>query len=179
MHSHSWTVLGGAVFFTVVVLFALGFPLRGSTGLELLVGVDVLGWTPLLALVGGPLLVVVGATVGMRYGNFERYATEYDRETGEGSGDSPLGRLHERVAKFDSPGSQGEAFVVGLHTAHVAVVSVVPSLLIVAYVALQAPGSVGWHFLALIVAATGVASVASFVLIERTFEESSAIEYPG
>lgn len=95
------TGVGLLLFFGGLALLALGVPTRRGVGYELVFGqgASIPGWAYLLSFTVGPLLAIVGAVVGMRYGNFERYHKDYNPETGAIDSDHPFAALQERISK--------------------------------------------------------------------------------
>lgn len=97
------TGLGLVLFVGGIGILTLGIPTRRGIGYELFFGqgTPIPGWAFALSFVSGPLLVLGGAVIGMRYGHFERYHKRYDPETGSIDSGHPFGTLQEYVSKAD------------------------------------------------------------------------------
>lgn len=96
------TGIGMSSFLGGVVLFVLAVPVRGGTGLELLFGAAPV-WAYAACLLGGPPVALLGAGVGIRYGNFERYHKDYDEETGTIDSGHPFAAFAAWVSKDEGP----------------------------------------------------------------------------
>lgn len=168
LQSRLATGLGLALFFGGIGLLALGVPTRRGVGYELVFGqgAGVPWWAYLLSFTAGPLLALVGAVVGMRYGNFERYHEDYDPQTGTIDSDHPFARLQQRVSKSDDPGADGdhpEKFV--FSRAHLAalvgVLMGVPTVYL--YLLPDFSPMLRWT----VVAVLGGGAVGTFVVVDR------------
>lgn len=167
------TFVGGTVFLGGIVLFALAVPKRGSLGWELVLGEAVPGWAFATSFVGGPLLILVGLVVGMRYGNFERYHRDYDEETGTIDSDHPIAILNEKISSDRlEPDDPPEKFVF-TRTHLVATVGVLTVPFIVFFFV---SGFDGW-FLWLTIGMLVVAAAASVAVTDYLLRHSEELEY--
>lgn len=168
------TLVGMSVFFGGIVLLTLGVPTRrGTTGWELLLGPGAPSWPYLVSYTVGPILLVAGAIVGMRYGNFERYHKDYDPETGTIDSDHPFAALHAKVTTDRlEPDDPPEKFVFRRNHLIVLVAAITLPMIGFLYVA----GIDGW-ILQIAVGTLGVGSVAIIVYLDYLFRNSDEYDY--
>ena len=168
------TLVGTSVFLGGIVLLAMGIPSRrGTIGWELVLGQAVPWWLFLLSYTGGPLVLILGAIVGVRYGNFERYHKDYDPETGTIDSDHPFAAIHARVtADRLGPDDPPEKFVFG-RTHLVATIAVV-TLPVIGFLYFS---GIDGTILHLAVGTLVVGAVGSIVYLDHRFRNSDEYDY--
>lgn len=169
------TAVGMSAFLGGVVLLALGFPTRNGLGLNLVFTSSIPPWAFAASYLGGPFAMLVGATVGMRYGNFERYHKDYDPETGTIDSDHPFAALHERVSK--PPAADGdvpEKFV--MNRLHLITVCALPTTIFLV-ILLRIDFFRGGIFQWIVIGTLGMTSIVSFVVVDLLFRQSDDVSY--
>lgn len=179
LRSRLATAVGLLAFIGGCVLLALAIPGRRGIGYELVVGADsaIPAWAFLLSFIGGPLLIIAGSVVGMRYGHFERYHKDYDPETGTIASNHPFARLHERVSKPRSDATAGThppKFV--LTRTHLAALIIPLTWGPLVYVLVSLPmlsPLIRWMMVVIL----GGGGIATFVAIDRLLREHDDMDY--
>lgn len=168
------TGIGGLLFVGGIGVLASGVPTRRGTGWELVFGSSIPGWAFLVSFVGGPVFILAGAVIGMRYGHLERYHTDYDPETGTIDSNHPFATFHEYVARPDTTdaGAHPEKFV--MNRWHLVAVCVLPTVLLPAY--LLGTGVFSGTVLAVIVVVLLLSGVLSFVVADRALRDRDDYE---
>lgn len=173
------TGLGLLLFVSGILLLAMGIPTRKGVGYELVFGLDsaVPGWAFMLSFIGGPILVLGGSVIGMRYGHFERYHKDYNPETGTIDSNHPFARLQERVSTpddtADADSDHPDKFVMNrTHLAGLTTV-LVGGPLVYLYFVLDLSPMLQW----MVVPVLGGGGVVTFFLTDRILQEEGTDSY--
>jgi len=169
------TGVGLSLFFGGILLFALAVPTRNGIGLELVFSSAIPGWAFGASLLGGPIMALGGAAIGIRYGNFERYHKDYDPDTGRIESDHPFAAFADRVSKEEDSvdGDHPENFVISRRQL-AGVCAIIPVVILAPLVVTDSfqtlwelsPSSAG-TFLLIIVLTLSFGSIVGFYVSDR------------